>query len=125
MNNLFKDKSDQKYIIWDTETCNVNLIKDNDCWQLGFLLCQGTQIIEKHAYFIKWEPLNISAGAAMITKFDQYKYMASWREPIEILDLFESYLYNEEYKNLGHHLLGFDVYVHNQWRNKLGRKTDY
>ena len=43
----------------------------------------------------------------------------------KFLIISKKFLYNEEYINLGHNILGFDIYIHNIFRKLLGRPTDY
>lgn len=124
--DLLRFKKDQKYIIFDFETCNLNLASlDNKPWQLAFLVAQGNKILEKHDYYIDWEELNISAEAAKITGFSRSKYDKNKKNPEEVLSHFESYLYDKDYINLGHNIFGFDIYIHNIFRKNLGLKSDY
>lgn len=122
-----RDNPDQKLIFWDFETCNANILGcgDNLPWQVGFLVCKGTQILEEHLHFIKWNPLPITAGAARITKFDWEEYKEKAENPKVVRELLEQYLFNPEYYNIAHNGLGFDVYVHNIWRRKMGKPVDW
>ena len=46
--HLLRFKKDQKYLVFDYETCNLNLgLDSNKPWQLGFLTCKGNRILEK------------------------------------------------------------------------------
>lgn len=113
-----------KYIVFDTETENLSLMY-NKPWQLGLLICEGYKTISENLYYIKWDNLNVSEGAAKATRFDERNYKLKAIENESILNIFEEYLYNPEYLILGHNILQFDIYIHNIWRRSLGRKTDY
>jgi DNA polymerase III epsilon subunit-like protein len=119
----FNDK--QKYILFDLETENLSLASNNKPWQLGYIIGEGKETKEAVAQMIKWDPLNISEGAAKVTKFNKKKYNAEALDPLEVLTKLDSYIYDKEYKIIIHNGLGFDVYIHNNWRKTLGFKTDY
>ena len=124
--NLLRFNKDQKYIVFDFETCNLNLASlDNKPWQLAFIVAQGNKILEKHDYYIAWDDLKISAEAAKITGFSRSKYDKQKKDPKEVLSHFEKYLYDEDYINLGHNIFGFDIYIHNIFRKNLGIPSDY
>lgn len=126
LNNLISQDENLKYILYDFETCGLNLLSlENKPWQIGFLVCQGSKILETHAYYIKWDKLIVSPGAAKATRFDYNHYLKNAVENEKILDLFEKYIYSPEYLILFHNGLQFDTYIHNIWRKNLGRKPDY
>ena len=123
---LLRFKPNQKYMVFDFETCNLNLASlDNKPWQLGFILCKGDEIEKEFDFLIKWDDLNISADAARITGFNRRKYEKEAVEPEKVLDFLEKYLYDPSYIKLGHNLLGFDVYIHSIFRKLLNKKPDY
>lgn len=125
-NNLLRFNSQQKYIIFDYETCNLNLCStENKPWQLSFIVASNNKIYETHDYYLRWEDLNISKDAAKITGFSQSKYDKLAVCPRKALDHFESFLYNKDYIPVGHNILGFDVYIHNIHRKLLNKKSDY
>lgn len=125
-NNLLRFNKRQKFIIFDYETCNLNLAsEDNKPWQLSFIIADQNKIIEEYDYFIQWEDLVVSKDAAKITGFSRSKYDKLAVCPTKVLEHFESYLYNEEYIPVGHNVLGFDVYIHNIHRKLLGKNSDY
>ncbi len=123
---LLRFNNDQKYLVFDFETCNLNLASpDNKPWQLAFIIAQGQKVLEKHDYFIKWDDLNISDDAAKITGFNRKLYEQKAVDAEKVLEHFDEYLYNPEYINLGHNIFGFDIYIHNIFRNLIGKNTDY
>lgn len=126
MEDLLRFKKDQKYVVFDFETCNLNLVSEhNKPWQLAFLVYHGDKLIESNDYHIFWEDLRMSEGARKVTGFKDAKYKKLAQPAEEVLDHFEKYLYDDSYIKLGHNILGFDIYIHNIFRKLLGRKTDY
>ena len=124
--NLLRFKKDQKYVVFDYETCNLNLVSTtNKPWQLAFIVFQGGKIIDKADYILKWDNIHVSKEAAKITGFTKAMYDKRKTCPKKALDHFEKYLYDKNIINLGHNILGFDVYIHNIHRKLLNLKADY
>lgn len=116
----------QKYICFDFETCDLNLMSlNNKPWQLSYIIAEGPKIIKEKDCYIKWSDLKLSEEARKITRFDDEKYSRLAQDPLKVLKDFESYLYNEDYIIIGQNLLGFDVYIHNIYRKLLGFETDF
>ncbi len=116
----------QKYICFDFETCNLNLLSlDNKPWQLSYLIAEGKRVISEHDCYIYWEDLKLSEEARKITRFDDDKYRRLAKDPAHHLANFEKYLYDEDYIIIGQNLLGFDVYIHGIYRRLLGKKPDF
>ncbi len=126
MEDLLRFKNKQKYMVFDFETCNLNLVSEhNKPWQLAFLIYHGDELIESNDYHIHWEDLRMSEGARKVTGFNDKKYKSLAKPAEEILNHFEKYLYDDSYIKLGHNILGFDIYIHNIFRKLLGKNTDY
>lgn len=124
--HLLRFNKDQKYIVFDYETCGLNLIsRANKPWQLAFLVCERGAIKESYDFYIKWDPLPISEEAKRVTKFDIKKYQSSYVEPDKVLKVFEKYFYDPSYFLVGHNILGFDIYIHNLHRKLCGLDSDY
>ena len=124
--NLLRYKKNQKYLIFDYETCNLNLSSyENKPWQIGFITAEGSNIINKFDLLIAWDELKVSDDAARITNFSKSKYEKEKKDATKCLDLFEKYLYDEEYIVVGHNILGFDIFMHNIHRKLCGRHSDY
>ena len=124
--SLLRFSSQQDYILFDFETCSLNLGSlNNKPWQLSFLLARGKKILEKQDYYINWEELPISADARRITRFNEKKYRKTSVDPIFVLKEFEKYIYDPKYKIVGHNILGFDVYIHGILRSLCGQEPDY
>jgi DNA polymerase III alpha subunit (gram-positive type) len=126
MEDLLRFKKNQKYLVFDFETCNLNLVsEDNKPWQLAFLVYHGDKLIESNDYYIYWEDLKLSEGARKVTGFKDAKYKKLAQPAEKVIDHFEKFLYDDEYLILGHNIFGFDIYIHNIYRKLLNRKTDY
>lgn len=124
--NLLRFNNKQKYMVFDFETCNLNLTStDNKPWQLAFSVYDGPKLVESQDYYVHWDDLKMSDGARKVTGFSDRVYKKRAEPAEKILDHFERYLYNDDYIKLGHNILGFDIYIHNIYRKLLGRKTDY
>ena len=67
---LLRFDKKQKYLVLDTETEGLNLIKSKP-YQVSWIIAQGDTILEKNNRYIWWEDLNMSEDAARITRFDK------------------------------------------------------
>lgn len=124
--SLLRFNKKQKYVLFDYETCNLNLASlSNKPWQLAFLVIQGNKVLDKADYILEWEDLRVSPDAARITGFSMANYNRKKSCPVQALSHFEKYLYDKNVLKVGHNLLGFDVYIHNIHRKLVGKTTDY
>ena len=123
---LLRFKKDQKYIVFDFETCNLNLVSlENKPWQLAFNVYDSNKLIDSQDYLIKWNDLSLSDGARRVTNFNQSRYDSKAVDSSSVLSHFEKYIYDPSFLIIGHNLLGFDIYIHNIFRKLLGKGTDY
>jgi flagellar assembly factor FliW len=59
--NLLRFKKNKKFIVFDYETCSLNLASlDNKPWQLAFLICSHDKIEKKYDFYFSWYYLKIS-----------------------------------------------------------------
>ena len=124
--NLLRFKKNQNYIFFDFETCCLNLGSlDNKPWQLGYIIINDGKIVKKKDCWIKWPNLKMSDTAAKMTGWTKSEYDSKSSDAQSILTEFESYLYDESYINVGHNILGFDIYIHGIFRKCLGLDPDY
>ena len=73
---LLRFNNKQKYMVFDFETCSLNLCrKNNKPWQLGFILCEGDKVKKEYDFLIKWDNLEVSADAAKITGFNRKNFV--------------------------------------------------
>ncbi len=123
---MLRFNKNQKYICFDFETCHLNLLSDsNKPWQLSYIIAEGQNVVKESDNYIYWSNLQISPEARQITRFDDFIYAKKAKDPAEVLQIFESYLYNEDYIIVGQNLLGFDVYIHNIYRKLLGKNPNF
>lgn len=123
--NLKYDSS-QKYVIFDYETCNLNLLSlDNKPWNLGIVLAQGKEILSVKNIYIKWENIYIPEIVKQLTKFNQETYNKESIPPEQAINELEKYLLNPEYRIIGHNILNFDIYIHNTFRKLVGRPQNW
>lgn len=123
MPNLRFDKK-QKYIVLDTETEGLNLLKSRP-WQCSWILCQGGKVLEEFDRFIWWDDLKVSDGAAKVTGFNKRIYESKAEDPKKVWEDFSKYLYDENIKVIGQNILGFDIYMINVWKKLIGEDSDY
>jgi len=121
---LLRFDKKQKYLVLDTETEGLNLLKSKP-FQVSWVIAQGGRILEKNDRYLFWPDLNMSEGAANINHFDDRHYKKNAEDPKAVWDDFSKELYNPEYIILGQNLLGFDVYMINIWRKLLGLGSDH
>ena len=62
--NLLRFRNRQKYLVFDYETCGLNLGSlSNKPWQLAFLLCEGKTILSRHNYWLHWDDIEVSVDS--------------------------------------------------------------
>ena len=122
-NNNLRFNKDQRYVIFDTETEGLNLIKSRP-WQVAWIIAQGDKIISRNDRFIHWPNLNVSEGAAKVTGFSMKEYKKKCVAPNKVWDEFSEVLFDDRNLIIGQNLLGFDVYMVDVWRRQMARTLD-
>lgn len=114
----------QKYIVFDTETEGLNLHSSRP-WQIAWIVCQGYNVLETHNRFLSFNDLDVPDVVKKLTGFSWDVYNKKKEPPKKVLEDFESYIYDPQYKIIGQNLLGFDVYMISQLQRMFGKKVDY
>ena len=123
---LLRFNRNQKYMVFDYETCNLNLVSDeNKPWQLAYIIFQGDKILKEKDYLLAWDNLKVSKEAARITGFSKTKYNKNKVCPKNVMEEFAEHMNDEEIIPLGHNVLGFDVYIYNIHRRLCGLEPDF
>ena len=123
-NTLLRFKKHLKYIVCDFETEGLNL-RYSRPWQLGFVVVEAGKITKEYDLFLDIDNLNMSEGAIKTTGFNKKVYDSKKQDKSKVLDTFESYVYNPDYLLVGHNILNYDVYIHNNLRLDCGKKSDF
>jgi DNA polymerase III epsilon subunit-like protein len=121
--SLLRFNKNQRYVVFDTETEGLNLVKSRP-WQVAWLVAEGDKIICKEDRFIHWPNLNVSDGAAKITGFSKKEYEKKSESPNKVWEDFSSVLFDDRNLIVGQNLLGFDVYMVDVWRKLMSRKLE-
>jgi DNA polymerase III epsilon subunit-like protein len=124
--NLLRNKYNQRYLFWDCETVNVNLVdKKNLPWNIGGLLTQGEKVLKSFDWYPYFPGLEMREEAILINGFDPVVYKKKGRPPEEVWEEFSSIFYDPEIILVGHNILNLDINAINNYRNWLGLKKDF
>ena len=102
-----------KVICWlDFETENLALNKcSNHPWQCAAILARNGKVLDSFDLLIKWPfKLNVSEGAAIITRFDNGNVEKFGVSPQEVHARLVEFMNRADYI-AGHNILGFDAYM--------------
>jgi DNA polymerase III epsilon subunit-like protein len=126
--NLLRYKlKDFKFLIYDYETCNLNLCIKNLPWEVGYMFIENGEIQVRENRRMKWKDLNLlmSEGAARITHFAYQEYINNSEDAKLVLEEFEKLLFDPSVINVTYNGLNFDMYLHQLWRKELGLPADW
>ncbi len=124
MNNLLRFQNNI-YLLADFETENLNLCLKNRPWQVSFMVFDNKEIFEKHMYYIWWEDLKMSEGAARATRFNYNEYKSKAIPQKKVYEIWSKYLYNNKYISIFHNGINFDSYIEQIWRQENDLNKDY
>lgn len=111
-------------ICFDTETENLNLRLCRP-WQLAFIVADKGWIKKEFDLYIDIDDLNVGDKAAQITKFSWDTYNSRKLPANDVIDIFESYLLDENNRLIGHNILGYDIYILGNLYKYAGRELDF
>ncbi len=122
--DLLRYNKKQRYFLEDYETEGLNLYFSRP-WQTAWMIFSLEEgIIEESDNYPWWPDLNVTAGAAIITKFNYNDYKAKAKDPKEILKIHDERLYDPSMIVIQHNGLRFDTHVHCTYRRLMGQKRD-
>jgi len=121
----FRINKDLKYLIFDCESESLNLGCNNRPWNLSWLVIENGQIKEEFDLYPFIHDLQLSEGAATITRFDYNDYKRKSTPAIDCYNTLAKYIYNPEYLVVGQNLLNFDCYMLANLQKYLGIKPDF
>lgn len=124
--DLLRYKTDQVYMVSDNETFSLNLALENPPWQCSWMLFTQKKVLEEHNHYLDWGGrFKMSAGAAIVTGFDERIIKDRGEDPVKIYKKFRDYRDNSCYIKLEHNGLNFDVFVERQWALYTGHEHDW
>lgn len=123
--HLLRFQKGQKYICYDVESESLALCGKNRPWQIAWCIFNNKEILETHEHHIWWDDLNVSPGAAQVTRFNFWDYKNSAEDSAAVLKKFEKFYLDPKLLLVAANSLQFDVYLINTWRNELGLPSDY
>lgn len=119
--HLLRMNKDVKYCIFDFETEDLNLYSSKP-WQFACVVGTNKTIFRKHDIMIRWDKLNISREAEVITRFNRFDWEARAEDPKKTFELI-----NEEFDKAdwigGHNVLGYDIHIYRRCCRRLGIKA--
>ena len=122
--SLLRFDKERKYLVADFETTGLNLGHSKP-FQISYALFTMDKVLETHNFFIQWDDLRMSKGAAEVTRFNFEDYQRRAIDGKAVLESFDSYLYDPSISLVGQNWLGYDCMIHALWRRALGGKEDF
>ena len=80
--NILRFNKKQRYVVFDTETEGLNLVKSRP-WQIAWLVAEGDKIISRTDRFIQWPALNLSEGLPELRGFPRRNTRENVERPIK------------------------------------------
>lgn len=122
-NELLRFNKTSKFLFFDFETWNLCLsFSNNRMWQYSSLMLVEDNIVDEHDFYVKWpEGIRISEDAARITKFDKIAYNKRAVPQEQVFLQFKKDMEEADFI-CGHNILGFDVYLAQEWFKLHGIK---
>lgn len=115
----------QLFMCFDMESYNLNLVGNGNLpWQISWRIFDAKNLYDKQDHYVNWGKAP-SKEIQELTNYSQKRMDEEGREPEEVIEELNELLYDDKIYIVGHNLLGFDIYLYNLYREKLGFKKDY
>lgn len=125
LDNLLGYKlENRKYIVIDCETESLNLIFSRP-WSISWIVVDNKNIIEEYDKYLWWKDLQMSEGAARVTRFNYSNYKNKAEPPERVWDLLKNYLFSENYLIVGQNFIPFDLYQLRNVQLAIGQTTNF
>ncbi len=121
---LLRYNENQVYFSLDFEASDLNLAFALP-FQVGYSLFTLKQDLESYCEYVRWPNYKISQDAAILTRFDRKKYELEAKDPNEVLDIVDKYMYDDNVIKVIQNGINYDNYIHRNFRQKLNKPTDY
>ena len=122
--DLLRFNNDLKLVVCDMETEGLHLGRSRP-WQVAMLVFHGKQLVEEIDMYPWWPDLNISPGAAIVTRFKWDVYKSKATDPKKCREKYLSYRDNKDYRIIYHNGLGYDSMIDAVWAREIGEKPNY
>lgn len=126
--DLLRFNKNQKYVCFDFESRNLNLLgyDTNFPWQCSYCVFDQNKLHEEKDYYVQWH-CPPSEEIQKMTGYSQKRMDEEGRDPYEVYKEFSEVLRNPEYLIIGHNILGFDIWLERNWSQQVGvaHKYDY
>ncbi len=120
---LHRFKTNPRYCGFDLEAEALNL-RFTRPFQVAYCIADNKQIETIRSDFILWDDLRMSEDAARITRFDMATYKAQARPAADVLSEFDEVIYDPSIEVVWQNGLGYDLYIHRNWRRLCGKPID-
>lgn len=109
-------------ICFDFETEDLNLAFTKP-WQLAYVVFDKRNIVSSVDALLDWKDLNVSEGAAKVTRFNESEFKRSpkLKDPRKVMMDFNTEVERADFV-VGHNVLGFDLTVYRRTCKRLGLK---
>lgn len=94
-------------------------------WQVAWCLADNREIKDIQSHYIHWDSLRVSRGAAIKTRFNPDLYKQVARPAKDVLAEFDAVVYDPSTEIITQNGLGYDIYVHQNWRRECGKPPDW
>lgn len=122
--DLLRYRSEQLFAVTDAETNGLNL-RHSLPWQISYTLATQKNIVKQVTRYIYWKDFQMTEDAARVTRFDMNVYKERAEDADKVLKDCEEVWFDPSIRFSGHNILGYDAYIIDSWRQRLGRKSDW